>query len=190
VYLRIGYASGAYLDKDDGLQTPVIQQAISHMHTLSVKPYRAIHARARAAPCVKSQLLKAVMATALFFSVSNGGFAKVALPPEHALISSNALTSNSPTTTPISPSSALSTLLFLPVIASGTSHARHVQPKQSITLENAGRVTQLARWGRGAAGEAAFSPDGHQLAIASTIGLYIYNVSDLTETRFIQPEPS
>ena len=41
------------------------------------------------------------------------------------------------------------------------------QPVQSISVENAARVAQLARWGRGKVGNLAFSPDGRLLASGS-----------------------
>ena len=61
------------------------------------------------------------------------------------------------------------------------------QPVQSISVENAARVAQLARWGRGKVedDDLAFSPDGRLLAVATGIGLYLYDIPALSEVRFI-----
>jgi WD40 repeat protein len=52
-------------------------------------------------------------------------------------------------------------------------------------VENARNVTQLTRWGRGTPYEVAFAPDGKLLAVASGIGIYLYDAADLSEVRFI-----
>ena len=59
------------------------------------------------------------------------------------------------------------------------------QPVQSISVENAAHVAQLARWGRGKVYNLAFSPDGRLLAVATGIGLYLYDIPALSEVRFI-----
>jgi len=59
------------------------------------------------------------------------------------------------------------------------------QPAQPIEPGNAGRVTQLARWGKGTARTTAFSPDGQTLAVASSLGIYLHDAASLTEVRFI-----
>ena len=59
------------------------------------------------------------------------------------------------------------------------------QPVQSISVENAAHVAQLARWGSGKVHNLAFSPDGRLLAVATDIGLYLYDIPALSEVRFI-----
>jgi WD40 repeat protein len=59
----------------------------------------------------------------------------------------------------------------------------HPQPKQQIRADNATRVTQLARWGKGIIKAASFSSDSQKLAVASSIGVYIYDINNLTEYR-------
>jgi len=59
------------------------------------------------------------------------------------------------------------------------------QPVQPIGVENAGRVTQLTRCGKGSLWQVAFSPDGWLLAVATSIGLYLYDIPALSEVRFI-----
>jgi len=61
------------------------------------------------------------------------------------------------------------------------------QPVQSISVENAARVAQLARLGRRKVNNhnPAFSPDGRLLAVSTRIGLYLYDIPALSEVRFI-----
>ena len=70
----------------------------------------------------------------------------------------------------------------LPVLA-GTPVPR---PVAAISPHNADRVVQLARWGKGAIGKVAFSPDGRLLAVASSLGIYLYDVQTLEEVHFIE----
>lgn len=56
----------------------------------------------------------------------------------------------------------------------------------SISPENASRVTQLARWGKGTVTQVAYSPDGRLLAVASSLGVYLYDAETLEEVRFIE----
>ena len=58
------------------------------------------------------------------------------------------------------------------------------QPVAAVSPENADRVVQLARWGRGTINQVVFSPDGHLLAIASSLGLYLYDAETLREVYF------
>jgi ribosome assembly protein 4 (RSA4) len=57
-------------------------------------------------------------------------------------------------------------------------------PMHPIGIANASRVTQLTRWGTGS-WQVAFSPDGRLLAVATGIGLYLYDIPALSEVRFI-----
>jgi len=59
------------------------------------------------------------------------------------------------------------------------------QPVAAISPENADRVVQLARWGKGRINQAVFSPDGRLLAVASSLGIYLYDAGTLEEVRFI-----
>jgi WD40 repeat protein/tRNA A-37 threonylcarbamoyl transferase component Bud32 len=59
-------------------------------------------------------------------------------------------------------------------------------PIETITAENVGHVEELARWGKGEVNNFAYSPDGKLLAIASSIGIYIYDANSLEETLFIE----
>ena len=77
----------------------------------------------------------------------------------------------------------------IPVLA-GTPYP---PPREPLNPENAARVAQLARPGKGWVAEIAFSPDGRLLAVASSIGVYLYAAADLREVRFLptdSPVPS
>lgn len=54
--------------------------------------------------------------------------------------------------------------------------------------ENADQVVQLARWGKGTINHVAYSPDDRRLAVASSLGIYLYDAESLAEVRFIQTE--
>ena len=58
-------------------------------------------------------------------------------------------------------------------------------PREPLGPENAARVAQLARFGKGWVNEVAFSPNGRLLAVASSIGVYLYAAADLREVRFL-----
>jgi hypothetical protein len=87
-----------------------------------------------------------------------------------------------PTYTPYP--TATPTPLVLPVLA-GTPYP---QPNQPISLTNANQVVQLARWGKGTVNQVVFSPDGRLLAVASSLGIYLYDAETLAEIRFIETD--
>ncbi|MGQ9601053.1 MAG: WD40 repeat domain-containing protein [Anaerolineae bacterium] len=72
----------------------------------------------------------------------------------------------------------------LPVLA-GTPYPR---PRAAISPDNAAQVVQLARWGKGTVNEVAYSPDGRLLAVASSVGIYLYEAGTLAEVRFIETD--
>jgi WD40 repeat protein len=47
---------------------------------------------------------------------------------------------------------------------------------QTIQVDNASQVVELARWGKGNANNLANSPDGSVLAVASSLGIYFYDM--------------
>jgi WD40 repeat protein len=55
-----------------------------------------------------------------------------------------------------------------------------------ISIENVDRVVQLARWGKGTVRQALPSPDGKLLAVASSLGVYLYDAETLEEMGFIE----
>jgi hypothetical protein len=52
-------------------------------------------------------------------------------------------------------------------------------PREVISAENAVDVVELARWGKGTIHGLAWSPDGNALAVASSIGIYLYAAQTL-----------
>ncbi len=54
-----------------------------------------------------------------------------------------------------------------------------------ITPANAAAVVQRARLGKGWVTDMAWTPDGTHLAVASTIGVFLYDASTLEEVRYI-----
>lgn len=60
-----------------------------------------------------------------------------------------------------------------------------VVPQAVISPENVGEVTLLGRWGKGRVVDAVYSPDGQQLAVATPLGVYLYEAATTTELRFI-----
>jgi len=58
---------------------------------------------------------------------------------------------------------------------------------QKITLENAKRVSHLARLSEGSfTAQSAWSPDGRWLALPSAYGVYLFDAQTLTQVRFIE----
>ena len=56
----------------------------------------------------------------------------------------------------------------------------------AISLDNSAQVVQIARWGMGNVENVIFSPDGQHLAVPSSVGLYIFRVSDLAQENLIE----
>jgi WD40 repeat protein len=64
-----------------------------------------------------------------------------------------------------------------------------VEGQEVIAAENVGRLTELARWGRGVIRDVAFSADGQWLAVATTQGVYLHDGHDLAaEPRYLATE--
>ncbi len=59
-------------------------------------------------------------------------------------------------------------------------------PPDVITPDNADRIVELARWGKGSVNKVAWSPDGRQFAVASSLGIYFYDAQTGQELRFIE----
>ncbi|MCS6872734.1 MAG: hypothetical protein NZ571_14905, partial [Anaerolineae bacterium] len=62
-------------------------------------------------------------------------------------------------------------------------------PAPIISVENAKQVVELRRIGRGTLSDVAFSPDGKTLAVASSIGIWLYDSQDLSrEPRLLEEQ--
>ncbi|MDW8396331.1 MAG: WD40 repeat domain-containing protein [Anaerolineae bacterium] len=62
------------------------------------------------------------------------------------------------------------------------------QPSEAITPDNASRVVQLAQIGRGTAEQLAYAPDGKLIAVASSMGIYLYDAQTLNQVRLIETQ--
>lgn len=62
------------------------------------------------------------------------------------------------------------------------------QPVVAIAPETAAQVTELAQWGQGRINKVALSPIGDLLAVASTLGIYLYDAETLEGVCFIQAD--
>ena len=95
---------------------------------------------------------------------------------------------------PTSPSEALPTETQVPPTLSEVSVAKTLEPTagiapifrsaQVITSENAQEVTQLDYLGRGMISGIAWSPDGKQIAVADSSGIYLIDTTTYEENHF------
>src|SRR6266498_2904773 len=59
-------------------------------------------------------------------------------------------------------------------------------PKTAITIDNVNQLFLLARWGKGNIVQVEISPDGRMTAVATPLGIYLYDSETFAETRFIE----
>ena len=55
---------------------------------------------------------------------------------------------------------------------------------EPITMGNIQNLSMLAQWGQGVLTDVAYSPDGHWLAVATTVGVAMYDTQDLTHRQY------
>jgi WD40 repeat protein len=60
----------------------------------------------------------------------------------------------------------------------------------AISLANVDAITELARWGKGTVDCVAYSPDGNQLAVGTSLGVYIYDAGTFQEMQFLESSAS
>jgi WD40 repeat protein len=78
------------------------------------------------------------------------------------------------------------TATFTPGLFPGmTQTATLAGASQAITSANAHLVAQPGLLGKGSVVKAEWSPEGHWVAVASTLGIHIHRAQPLEETRFI-----
>jgi WD40 repeat protein len=121
---------------------------------------------------------------ALFLAMGVGLLWVLAGSPLRAALAPSPTPSFTPYPTYTPYPTATPTPLVLPVLAS----TPYPQPNQPISLTNADQVVQLARWGKGTVNQVIFSPDGRLLAVASSLGIYLYDAETLAEIRFIKTD--
>lgn len=61
-------------------------------------------------------------------------------------------------------------------------------PGQTISADNLDEVVELARWGKGVITDAVYSSDGKLIAVATTLGVSIYQADTLEETLYIETD--
>lgn len=92
------------------------------------------------------------------------------VPPTKTAVPETATPSLAPTATPMpSPTRVVKTVVV------ARENTPVPQPAAPITPDNANQVTALAVWGNGSANDLAYSPDGNTLAVASSLGIYLYD---------------
>ncbi len=69
--------------------------------------------------------------------------------------------------------------LFTAVLLMAAPMSFAQDSREPITPDNASQLAQLIRLGRGSADYAAFTPDGETLAVASTVGVWLYESANL-----------
>ena len=72
-------------------------------------------------------------------------------------------------------------LLFTPIAA-----PIRAQEGIPITADNIDQVTELLRIGRGTINQVVYNPDGTTLAVATSIGVWLYDAETLETVRFIE----
>lgn len=85
-----------------------------------------------------------------------------------------------PTATP-SPTPTVTPIPGYPVIANTSVP----QTSEAIGVDTLNKITELATWGKGVAYHVSYSPDGAHLAVASSLGVYIYDGLDLSLEFFL-----
>jgi WD40 repeat protein len=62
------------------------------------------------------------------------------------------------------------------------------EPTGAISNDSIGEVDELARWGKGVITDAAYSPDGKWIGVASTIGISLHQADTLDELVFMEAD--
>ena len=61
-------------------------------------------------------------------------------------------------------------------------------PTPTVTADTASRMVEVARLGKGVSNQIAFSHDGTRMALASSIGVYMYDARTLEEEWFVETD--
>ncbi len=128
--------------------------------------------------------LKTIGSLMLIVLVGLMGCTSQPTSPTQPIVASPSQTLAQPQETPApthTPTPSVPPLPFEPV-GVGTPLPENLEP---ITLENVDRLVEIARWGKGYVGSAAWSSDGRQLVIAAGHGIYFYNADTGAEARYL-----
>jgi WD40 repeat protein len=91
----------------------------------------------------------------------------------------------SPTPAPTNTATIIATATITPTrgpVSVGTDLPAGARP---ISVDNAAKLSLFAQWGDGAPERVAYSPDGKELALSSSIGIYLYEADTLEQIQFI-----
>lgn len=61
-------------------------------------------------------------------------------------------------------------------------------PGSALSADNLDQIVELARWGKGVISDAVYSPDGTLIAVATTLGVSVYQADTLEEIFYIETE--
>jgi len=110
-------------------------------------------------------------------------------PTVHRTASEGASPSSTPTLVPSATLTPSAAPTALPPAATPTpfvSFAQPVPPSETVISAENAQVGLRARWGRGILSRALYSPDGRYLALATSIGVYVYDAQTLEELSFFE----
>lgn len=135
-----------------------------------------------------------VEANAIVFATQTAAVAQAPDTPTASITASAELTTTTTASPAITTTPAVSVAVAAPAALTPTATAVTVRmgtplPEvgEMITPENFANIRQLAQWGEGMLWgiAVAYSPDGQFLAVASTLGIELYEAQSLTQVRFI-----
>lgn len=123
---------------------------------------------------------------AIFLTSCSGGQIS-ALPTSTVNVPPAAMSTPSPTDTPrLTFTPTATPTPHLPVLSGTQIPASDVV----ISADNIDQVVELARWGKGVITDAAYSPDGKLIGIATTLGVSLYDAETLDERVSIDTDAS
>jgi WD40 repeat protein len=98
-------------------------------------------------------------------------------PPAATQSSTSVSPPGAPSPIPPSPLPPTATATLALPVAGGTAMPL---PSEALSTANIAQITEVARWGSGQVSDAAFSPDGKSIAVATALGVSIFDAATLT----------
>ena len=137
------------------------------------------------------RLVEVVFALSLILSLGLAGCGTGPTPSRTPFLSPTPTITGTPTPAPTgtptrtptaSPTATFTPSPTLPPVTVGTPLPGTREPIIEVNLP---QVSELGRWGRGRVNGLAWSPDGAQIAVASSLGVFLYDAETLTLQRFL-----